>query len=78
MIFNSAVAVALLAATAVASPTPPTPRAPRNTIRKRYTQGEDCTSDIVAHSDKKGLLFAVDSEGITLDCDDVGDASADA
>lgn len=69
MIKNGAMAVAILAALAVASPTP------RN-VRKRWTEGEDCTSSSV-NPEKSGLLFAVDSDGVTLQCDDIdNDANA--
>lgn len=68
MIKNGAMAVAILVALAVASPTP------RN-VRKRWTEGEDCTSNS-AVPDKSGLFFAVDSDGVTLECDDIDDKTS--
>ncbi|KAF4960746.1 hypothetical protein FSARC_10375 [Fusarium sarcochroum] len=69
MFINSVKAVAILAAVAVATPSP------RSPLAKRFTDGEDCTGDEVASSGQAGLFFAVDSNGYTVDCDEAGDAS---
>lgn len=72
MMTKGAMAVAILAALTVASP------APRSRIVKRYTDGEDCTSDTVADRDKSGLLFAIDSDGVNIPCDEIDEnVSAD-
>ena len=63
MIKNGSMAVVILAALAVAFPT-------TQDVRKRWTEGEDCTSNSV-NPEKSGLFFAVASDGTTLECDDI-------
>ncbi len=66
----------LLATASTASPTPQHVGEKRSIV-KRWEDGVDCTSDTVASAGKAGLFFAVDSDGQTINCDDVADVSAD-
>lgn len=74
MLTKATVATALLAAVSVASPAPP---APRSSVVKRFEEGFDCTGDTVASSGTPGLFIAIDSDGITLSCEDAAEASSE-
>ena len=70
MIANTAIATAILAALATASPTP------RGIIAKRFEEGVDCTSDVVNNGKKDNLFYASDSTGAYIGCDEVNTASS--
>lgn len=76
MIPKTAILSTVLASATTAAAMPST--AASRGLTKRWEEGVDCTGDIVGNAGKAGLFFAVDSEGSTLSCDDVNEASAEA
>ena len=75
MIVKAVFATALFAALATASPSARNQEVGGRSIHKRWEDGTDCTSDTVATQGQAGLFFAINSDGLTYNCDDVDEAA---
>lgn len=71
---KSAFLVLLLAATSKCSPTPQSDQ--RMDLSKRWHGQKHCTTDLIHTETTTGLMFGIYSDGTTVPCDEMGDATS--